>query len=290
MVHLPLIDLSSTMADDAPLAEDELAIAAVAAPSSEPWTIVRARYVSAPSLIADARVARAAAQLVDVTSATTPSENAERFVLPASLARAHPRRLGEFVLGRLCARRALGDRSRTLLDVGPERAPIWPTGMIGSISHAGGFAWAVAVSQEHQRGIGVDSEEPLSATAADEIRTTVLTPSDLRLLESSDACTLPADVWLTIVFSAKESVFKCLHPLVQTFFEFADVQVEALDPRRRALELRTLRNLSKEIPAGTTLEARFVTDGDFVHTVVGWPGTPACREDVLAVAFPQRSS
>ena len=60
-----------------------------------------------------------------------------------------PVRLAEFRHGRACARLALGRIGAGAHDipVGASREPIWPTGVVGSISHAGTAAAAVVAWQ-----------------------------------------------------------------------------------------------------------------------------------------------
>jgi 4'-phosphopantetheinyl transferase EntD len=41
---------------------------------------------------------------------------------------------------------------------------------------------------------------------------------------------LPAGLWALIVFSAKESTYKCHHPITRTFLDFHDVEID-LAPR-----------------------------------------------------------
>src|SRR5215469_3139377 len=62
----------------------------------------------------------------------------------AHVARAVPKRVGEFAAGRACARRALEQLGVPdfVLRVGPHREPIWPVGMAGSITHTAGFCAA----------------------------------------------------------------------------------------------------------------------------------------------------
>src|SRR5215469_16812348 len=64
----------------------------------------------------------------------------------AIVARAVEKRRAEFATGRACAHAALdawGAPDAPLLP-GPDRAPLWPDGFVGSISHARGACAAVA--------------------------------------------------------------------------------------------------------------------------------------------------
>ncbi|MEI8635195.1 hypothetical protein P4S72_30355 [Vibrio sp. PP-XX7] len=66
--------------------------------------------------------------------------------LPDTLHRAVLKRKCEFLAGRLCAKRAMaecGINAETTLGIGEHREPLWPEGVIGSISHCDTQAVAV---------------------------------------------------------------------------------------------------------------------------------------------------
>ena len=52
---------------------------------------------------------------------------------------------------------------------------------------------------------------------------------------------------LTLVFSAKESLFKCLYPRVQEFFGFAAARVIALDRVRHTLVIQLEQTLTPHL-------------------------------------------
>lgn len=127
------------------------------------------------------------------------------------------KRLREFSAGRYCARAALADLGiePVALPVGPGRAPVWPAGIVGSISHTDDIAIAVVARQAALRSLGIDveSSDPLGAdllplVCRDEERIALRTTGP-QLLDGAK-----------LIFSAKESIYKCLWPLTGTFLEF----------------------------------------------------------------------
>jgi enterobactin synthetase component D len=80
-----------------------------------------------------------------------------------------------------------------------------------------------------------------------------------------------AETGLTILFSAKESLFKCLQPLVRQWFDFLDAELLGLASGSGHFALRLLKRLSDEFDAGACFDGRFVVDGDFVHTGIALP-------------------
>jgi 4'-phosphopantetheinyl transferase EntD len=186
---------------------------------------------------------------------------------PAEAAQA--RRMGEarrreFALGRACARHALlrlGIRGEPLLRRA-DRAPSWPEGIVGSLTHTEGYC-AVAVARRGAlQALGLDVErERLSARAAQR----VLDAGEReRLAALRDP---PGCGFETLAFSAKESVFKALHPLSGVRLGFRDAELD-FDPGRRAFRVRLRGERAAALPGGCLLEGRYAIEEPFVLTSV----------------------
>ena len=163
------------------------------------------------------------------------------------------RRRREFAAGRACARRALeqlGITNYPLL-VGPDRAPIWPDDVVGSITHCPGFAGAVVARREAIRSVGLDAE--LSDPLAPELVELVCTVDERTRLARLPG--LPPNGWAKVVFSAKEAVYKCLSSAARVALDFADVEIRLVPHMGRfTAYLRT--PIPEALPA--RLEGRFV--------------------------------
>ena len=142
------------------------------------------------------------------------------------------KRREEFTLGRICAHRALsrfGLESVPILRNSETREPCWPNSVWGSITHSAGFA-AVAVGLKKEiNGIGIDLES-FSSSLDIKISRHVCVDSELEWLESLS--TKQARRALRIIFSAKESIFKCLYPRTKTYFSFKDAEVFVNDEEK----------------------------------------------------------
>jgi 4'-phosphopantetheinyl transferase EntD len=146
----------------------------------------------------------------------------------ASVARAVEKRRWEFCAGRHCARRALAELggATAAIVAAADRAPVWPDGFTGSITHTGadkhGYAAAVVARTSAVRSLGLDAElaEPLDP----ELQTRVLTPTEQAFVSTLE----PGQRGLvaTLFFSAKEAFYKCQYPVTQRFLGFHDVEVE----------------------------------------------------------------
>lgn len=175
---------------------------------------------------------------------------------PANILRAVSKRQAEFLAGRLCARAALIqlDSHAQAPALGEDRAPIWPAGICGSITHSNGWAAAIVAEQQHWRGLGLDCETLLSNERASRLAEEILTPTELQRLAELPEAERAQQVTLT--FSAKESLFKALYPIVQKRFYFHDAELLSGDSNGQ-LQLRLLIDLREEWRAGTILNGQY---------------------------------
>jgi len=143
----------------------------------------------------------------------------------AAITGAVENRQREFAGGRACARQALealGFPSMAI-PAGLDRAPIWPVGVVGSISHSltRGVA-AVARQTDGFISIGVDLEE---STPLDEMFAIDLcTPFERDWLKQQPSG--QRGLLLKAMFSAKECAYKCQYPLSKTLLEYSAIRIE----------------------------------------------------------------
>jgi 4'-phosphopantetheinyl transferase EntD len=134
--------------------------------------------------------------------------------------RAVPKRLRDFCGGRHCARHTL--RTWGWHDVpilkGQHGEPLWPHGVIGSITHCESYCAAATTTSSQYRSLGIDAEP--DAPLPESVWERVVTDSEAAQLER-----LPAGHWGRLLFSAKESIFKAWFPLTHQWIDFADVDV-----------------------------------------------------------------
>jgi len=137
--------------------------------------------------------------------------------------RAVPRRVHEFAGGRACARAALLQLGygRVALPMDAHRAPRWPPGVTGSITHTHGYCAAVVSQIAHIRALGLDVE-PVDAVKPHLWRR-IFTAAELAALRTQDARTAVESA--TLMFSAKEAFYKCQHTLTGEWLGFCDISV-----------------------------------------------------------------
>jgi len=185
--------------------------------------------------------------------------------------RATERRRFVFALGRAAAREALAELGVAPVAIrrGPAGEPVWPAGIVGAISHTGDLAVAIVGWQSEYAGLGVDLEQlspGLSTRAA-------------RLV-----CTAAEHAWVgdgaanrrgTMLFSAKEAVFKALFPIERVWLGFGDAELE-WQPARCAFEARLLKGASRAYPTGAVLQVQCtLTDAEVLSTTHALPAGPA---------------
>ena len=189
----------------------------------------------------------------DAAAFTPACFAAHGMALPASLQHAAPKRLGEFLAGRLAAREALRPfgLAGNGVAIGSAREPLWPLGMEGSISHSqlAGQGVALCGVRPAQGGMGLDLEAWLGPEQGSQLWSGIVDEDEWgRLGSGVGAVGLDRARGLTLVFSAKESLFKALYPRVGRYFDFLDARWLAMTEQTLTLELKSA--LTPDLPAG----------------------------------------
>lgn len=172
---------------------------------------------------------------------------------------ASPHRRQEFRAGRAAARAALAvvGRPGAVLPRGADRRPVWPSGFVGSISHCPGFCGAAAASTRDFAGVGFDAEA--RRRVGPHLHAAVCTEDERAWMARAGG----DDEMATLIFSAKEAVYKCLSPLTGARLGFADVTIEPAGDGAFVASVRL------EVPvAYRRLTGRFVFEPGHVLTGV----------------------
>ncbi|MBO9830234.1 4'-phosphopantetheinyl transferase superfamily protein [Xanthomonas sp. A2111] len=179
---------------------------------------------------------------------------------PPSIARSVRKRQAEYLAGRRAALAALqaAGSAATDLPIGADRAPVWPAGFLGSLSHTDGLAVAIALpASAGANGIGLDVERVVAEDQLEAIRNVALDASDC------DALAALARIrgWpyaLTLGFSAKESFYKAAAATVGRFFDFGALRVEGCDPDSGHVDTRIATPLAPALTVGQRHRLRWV--------------------------------
>jgi enterobactin synthetase component D / holo-[acyl-carrier protein] synthase len=146
----------------------------------------------------------------------------------ALVARAVEKRRREFAGGRDCAHRAL---ARLGAPAGPVLAgargePVWPAGVVGSITHCRGYRACAVAPAIDLAALGIDAEphEPLPRGLVERVAGVAEREAVAELARAESAI-----AWDRLLFSAKESAYKAWYPLAERRLGFEDA-VLSIDP------------------------------------------------------------
>lgn len=133
--------------------------------------------------------------------------------------RAVPKRHRAFSAGRAAARMAMG-RPDLPVPMRPDRAPLWPAGFCGSISHSDTACLAIAAPLRLFRGLGIDLEPALPLDR--DLWSAVLTPPELEWISALPEA--EKSLSAKLIFSAKEAGYKAQYPISECLFGFERFQ------------------------------------------------------------------
>ncbi len=171
------------------------------------------------------------------------------------------RRRREFLLGRAVAHaaitRLLGS-SPAPIGRGPRGEPLWPPGVVGTITHTRGIAAAAVAQRERCAGLGLDVEREDRAVKGG-ISRLVCTDGERAWAEAD-----PTGARLKRLFAAKEAVFKALYPQAEVFLGYRDAELSETAPGFRAVLQAAA---GERWPAGSTLEVGCRSEAGFL---VAW--------------------
>jgi 4'-phosphopantetheinyl transferase EntD len=171
------------------------------------------------------------------------------------------RRRAYFALGRAAARDALLDLGTppAAIGRGPGGEPLWPDGIVGAITHSGELAIAMVGWRRDYSGLGLDLEQ-LSPGLSARASRLVCTPTELAWVASGP------HIWRTMLFSAKEAVFKALFPIERVWLGFSDAEL-TWRAERCGFDARLLKSAGAAHPLGSVLQIQCtLTDTEVLST------------------------
>ena len=184
------------------------------------------------------------------------------------VAHAVEKRRREFMTGRACARLALSRLGVPVAAIasGEHGEPLWPAGVVGSITHCAGYRACAVARAGAVVTLGIDAEpnKPLPQGVQEEV-------AYGRELEFLAGCAPPLlgghEVDLArLLFSAKEAVYKAWFPLTRRWLGFEDVEV-SIDLSTAAFRARLL--VAAPVVDGTPLSeflGRWALEGGIICT------------------------
>ena len=175
------------------------------------------------------------------------------------IAKARSVRRLEFTAGRAAARQAMQEigLAAQAVPAGPDRAPMWPLGLSGSISHS--KSQCVAVVAQNAYSIGIDIEEAVPLDEA--LCASICSVSELSRIDGAEQGLLAK-----LIFCAKEAAYKAQYPLTRCLFGFDHLDV-ILDLPKQSFEVTFLKPAG-HFSVGDQLPGRFSVAAEHLVTAV----------------------
>ncbi len=190
--------------------------------------------------------------------------SAYNIALPTSLSAAVDKRKSEYLAGR-----ALVAGGFTRLNIPPQtvlsgekRNPIWPAGVQGSITHSREYC-ACILTTAPNRYVGIDVEWLLGDNALRSVRHVAMSEHDIAVFTSQSALT--EQYFATLLFSAKETLYKALFPIVKSFFGFDAATIHA-HPTEDQVQLRLTQTLHPTLKEGEVFNLQYQNLGGKILT------------------------
>ena len=179
---------------------------------------------------------------------------------PDSFHNARSIRKREFLAGRLVAMTAVQSFTKewAQVGIGDFRQPLWPKEIFASITHSAEHALALVCQSKKPLLVGIDLEPLISPTVAQDISEQVLTGSERNMIDEwMGQLEWTFSEVLTLIFSAKESLFKGVFPWVNCYLDFSDSAVAAIDLNTQLVIIEPAGMLKKLLPNIPRYEASF---------------------------------
>lgn len=164
----------------------------------------------------------------------------------------------EFSAGRSAARQALSllGHAQTAIPQGSDRAPVWPLGIAGSITHSATLCLAAVTRAPMLIGIDLEPDTPLAPDLWD----VILLPAESAALSGHPRAAQLAK----LIFSAKEATYKAQYPRSKTLFGFDTIHISLFGAGFSA----RFTHAVPEFPADTILHGQFTRVDSHILTTV----------------------
>ncbi|MAX66282.1 MAG: 4'-phosphopantetheinyl transferase superfamily protein [Bacteriovoracaceae bacterium] len=195
------------------------------------------------------------------------------YLLDEGLSKASKLRKNEFLAGRYCAIKAAEKLEYYLEDLPRDlqtRAPQWPSQLVGSISHSKAYAISIVARSCDYYSLGLDIETFIVARKVSVIEKMVLTDSDYVLTQDLIQ-SHPLEEIYTIIFSAKESLYKLIYPLCKCYFDFKEANIKHIDVNRQSFAIEIISSKAQLKPYKSTYYGAYFIENDQVLTVLSLP-------------------
>ncbi|WP_224991874.1 4'-phosphopantetheinyl transferase family protein [Acinetobacter pittii] len=187
---------------------------------------------------------------------------------PLKIAQARVERKNEYLCGRVLAQAVLShhfglDQSITSMH---EHLPIWPSHVLGSISHSQNKL-IVALSN-NANYLGIDIEHWVTSEFAQESAHLVLTPSEFALWKNKAVEFFDFARYVSLIFSIKESLYKAVYPTAKQYIDFLEASIVDINFENQTLMLTFLPEIQQRYQLLEYYDGGWTIEQDHIMTWV----------------------
>lgn len=209
----------------------------------------------------------------DPAGAQAHTETVEAALFPEErehIVNAVTKRRAEFAAVRRCAREALRELGFPPVPIlpGDQREPLWPEGVVGSMTHCRGYCAAAVARAADVQVLGIDAELhlPLPEGVLDLISLDTERARLAALAQLPGTGAGPVH-WDRVLFSAKESVYKAWFPMTHRWLGFEEADIDLRPDGTFAVTLLAAVSDAPDAPRG--FAGRWAVSGGLTATAVG---------------------
>ncbi len=187
---------------------------------------------------------------------------------PLKIAQACVERKNEYLCGRVLAQAVLNhhfglDQPITSMH---EPLPIWPSHVLGSISHSQNKL-IVALSNNAVY-LGIDIEHWVTSEFAQESAHLILTPSEFDLWKSKACDFFDFAHYVSLIFSIKESLYKAVYPTAKQYIDFLEASIVNFNFENQILMLSFCPETQERYQLLEQYQGGWVVEQDHIMTWV----------------------
>lgn len=191
-------------------------------------------------------------------------------ICPPNINKSVKTRQAEYLAGRFVAHFALNllGFPTTGISSGADREPLWPDRVLGSITHTSNKALCAVATRAESQWLGIDMAQWIDTEVSQEIAHLIITTDEIKLFRELSWSKNHA---LTFAFSAKESLFKALFPIVKRYFDFSAAILERVCIENGTFRIRLTESLTNELTNGFIFEGIFYLKENEIVTIIAKP-------------------
>lgn len=187
---------------------------------------------------------------------------------PLKIAQARVERKNEYLCGRVLAQAVLNhhfglDQPITSMY---EPLPIWPSHVLGSISHSQSKL-IVALSCDAVY-LGIDIEHWVTSEFAQESAHLILTPCELELWKNKACECFDFARYVSLIFSVKESLYKAVYPTAKQYIDFLEASIVDINFENQTLTLTFLPEIQQRYQLLERYDGGWTIEQDHIMTWV----------------------